>query len=274
MAGLGVEGIGLDLEFRDRIRWGREPDASPVGHVRRAVDREFVSTLNPVGDDTGKVAVVGGPGEVKVGRVHDARREPREHVGGSVAKRELRNLLAVDRRPAHPAVGIEQRLLGGHFHGLGHAAGLERDVDAQHVADSDVVVDARELLEPLQLRGDRIAPGIQVADLIKSLGIGDHGLRDVGFGVRHGDRHAGQDPSCPIRNGADDRAPEFLRRRRDGHQEQGGGNSKDSPTGSAEEHAPSFNTTGGLRPAGPPIAVARGGPNAPLRSGGARLWRA
>ena len=32
--------------------------------------------------------------------------------------------------------------------------------------------------------------------------------------------------------------------------------------------------TGGLRPAGPPIAVARGDPVAPLRSGGARLWRA
>ena len=33
-------------------------------------------------------------------------------------------------------------------------------------------------------------------------------------------------------------------------------------------------SAGGLRPAGPPIAVARGGPFAPLRSGGARLWRA
>ena len=32
--------------------------------------------------------------------------------------------------------------------------------------------------------------------------------------------------------------------------------------------------TGGLRPAGPPIAVARGDPMSPLRSGGARLWRA
>jgi hypothetical protein len=76
------------------------------------------------------------------------------------------DLLAVDRGTADTAVGIQQRLLGAHFHGLGHPAGFKRDVDAQHIANPHVVVDAREFLETLQLRRDGIRAWIEVADLI------------------------------------------------------------------------------------------------------------
>ena len=116
---------------------GEKPTPRRVGHVGRAVDREFVAALRAVGDDASEVAVVGRAREVQVGRVHDAGRETRQHVGGAVAERQLRDLFGVDSRAADAALVLRSGASGDDRHRLLHPAGLQHDVDANDVADAD-----------------------------------------------------------------------------------------------------------------------------------------
>src|SRR5262245_54840632 len=164
VTGLRIEGAGLYLELRDRVRGRGKPDAARVRHVGRPVDRELVAALCAVGDDAREVAVVGRPGKVQIGRVHDSRGEACEHVRGAVAERQLGDLFALDRGAADTGARVEQRSFRGHRHRLGDASGGQGHIYTGDLRHAYLVVEAHEPLEAGDLGSDRVSTWIQVQD--------------------------------------------------------------------------------------------------------------
>ena len=156
---------------------------------------------------------------MQVRRVHDARREAREHVRRAVAERELRDLLAVDGCAADPRGRVQQRRVRHDDDRFGNGAGFHRDVNPHDVADVHVIAGPHDFLETRELRGDRVRAGIEIPNLVQSLSIRDGRQRDARLGIGDRDGNAREDAASRVRDRARDPAAKLLCRH--GRRQQG-----------------------------------------------------
>ena len=207
---LRVEGRGLDLELLDRAGRRHEGDATAVGHVGRAVERELVAARPAVGREVGGPAVVEGARELEVAVIRHAGGEAREHEGVAVGERHQGDPLLVDDLTGRSAPRLQQGRVRCDGDGFLELTDFEREIERQAVADSDLDT-AHVLLESLELDGHPVATGCQVGNREIAVGIGRRRGLGVGGDVDDGDGGTREPASLRVRDAAADCAPEILR---------------------------------------------------------------
>ena len=119
-------------------------------------------------------------------------------------------MIAVDHLAGDSGCRIENRRLCGHGNHFGHSAELEAEIGRNDIPDPNDDALSDDRLESLELRFDRVRAGIQIADLVETLRVGNGGRSDVRFDIRRGHRDARQDRARGVFDRSTDTAAKVL----------------------------------------------------------------
>ena len=198
LAELGVEGVGLHLEFLDDVGGGHVGSGDFVGvgggGSGRPVDGDVVKVA--ARSAHGKIDDVGGfEGTVEADAAveGDSGGEADEKEGVAVGEREFRDTLAVDDGAEGGGFGIEQGDFAGDGDLLFGAAEFHGEIDVEAIGDADFDFWADGLLEARGGDFDVIETGLEEGGAVNAVVLGLEGGGCAHCGVADRDRSSSED---------------------------------------------------------------------------------